>query len=285
MSDAILSRKAGKSILQRHGLRVGLAIVGMFTCGAAIAQEAWTSHPALQDRWTLQLGAYYPNVETNASLNSTGGRVNAAVNFEDDLNLADRKALPTFLGSVRLGQSWKIEAEYFSLNRSASNTINRTINWGDNTYNVGTTVSGEFNSDVYRLSAGYSFVKDNQKELGVALGLHVTDFETALSASGIAARRADALAPLPTIGLYGAYAFTPKWLLSGRVDYFSLNYGDYDGSLSNFTAGVDYRFTRHFGAGLAYRYIKYDVDVNKTNFNGNVNYKFSGPMFYAVASF
>ncbi len=285
MSDAKLSQQAGRTILQRHGLRVGLAIVGMFTCAAAIAQETWNIHPALQDRWTLQLGAYYPTVDTNASLNGTGGRVNAAVSFEDDLNLADRKAMPTFLGSVRLGQSWKIEAEYFSLNRSTSHAVNRTISWGDNTYTLGTVVNAEFNSDIYRLSAGYSFVKDKQKELGVALGLHVTNFETALSASGIAARRSDALAPLPTIGLYGAYAFTPKWLLSGRVDYFSLNYGDYGGSLVNFNAGVDYRFTRHFGAGLAYRYIKYDVDVTKSDYNGNINYKFSGPMFYAVASF
>ena len=35
-----------------------------------------------------------------------------------------------------------------------------------------------------------------------------------------------------TIGFYGSYALTPRWLLSGRVDFFSLNYNDYDGSLT-----------------------------------------------------
>ena len=74
----------------------------------------------------------------------------------------------------------------------------------------------------------------------------------------------DALAPLPTIGFYGAYAFTPRWLLSGRVDFFSMSYGDYDGSLTDVSAGVDYRFSRNFGVGVGYRYVDYDVDVTRT---------------------
>jgi hypothetical protein len=285
MSGTKHLQQARKPILPCHGLRTGLAILGMFACSAAIAQEAWTSHPALQDRWMFQLGAYYPNVDTTASLNGAGGRVNAEVSFEDDLHLTDRKAMPTFLASVRLGQRWRIEAEYFSLHRTTSAAVSRTINWGDRTYTVGTVVNAEFNSDIYRLSGGYSFVKDNQKELGVALGLHATDFETGINASGVGANQNDALAPLPTLGLYGAYAFTPKWLVSGRIDYFSLNYGDYDGSMLNFNLAVDYRFMRNFGVGLGYRHLEYDLDVSKGNYNGNVNYKFSGPMFYAVASF
>src|SRR6185295_18234301 len=113
-----------------------------------------------------------------------------------------------------------------------------------------TNVHSQFDSDIYRLSGGYSFLKDNKSELGATLGFHVTQFKTALSATGVGANSNDTLAPLPTVGLYGAYAFTPQWLLSGRVDYFSLNYNDYDGKLINFSAGVDYRFTRNFGVGL-----------------------------------
>jgi hypothetical protein len=285
MSNIIVSTPACGTSFDRRDLRVGLAIIGMFVCSVASAQDAWKSHPSLQDRWMFQLGAYYPNVDTTASLNSSKGVVNAEVSFEDDLKLKDRKALPTILASVRLGQRWRIEAEYFSLHRSTLSAISRTINWGDNSYTIGTVVSGKFNSDIYRLSGGYSFLKDDNKELGVALGLHVTDFETALSASGVGASRNNALAPLPTIGLYGAYAFTSKWLLSGRVDVFSLNYEDYKGSLVNFNVSVDYRFARNFGVGLGYRYIEYNLDLTKTSYNGNVNYKFTGPMLYAVASF
>jgi len=266
--------------------QAALALAAMLACGGAAAQGAGgVAHPALTDQWHFQLGAYVAKVDTTAFLNSTAGTRGTQLNFEDDLGFDDSKTMPAFLAAVRLGERWKIEFEYLSLSRDSSRAINRTINWGDRTYTVGTVVSSNFDSDVYRLSAGYSFIKDSQKELGVSLGFHVTDFSLGLAATGVGAQAADAIAPLPTIGLYGAYAFTPKWLLSGRLDYFSLNYGDYDGSLVNVSAGVDYRFTRNFGIGVAYRYIDYDVTVTKSNFNGGVEYKFNGPMVYVNASF
>jgi hypothetical protein len=69
------------------------------------------------------------------------------------------------------------------------------------------------------------------------------------------------------------------------MDYFSMNYDEYDGSLINFTAGIDYRFSRHFGAGLAYRHVDYEVTVTKTKFNGGIEYKFTGPVFFVTTSF
>jgi len=254
--------------------------------GLAAAQDAsWNVNPGLQDTWTFQLGAYIPSVDTTASLNSSSGAIGTSVSLEDDLGFSDRKTLGSFFAGARLGQRWKIEFEYFELNRSHSKAINRTINWGDQTYTLNTVVDGEFNSSVYRLSGGYSFVKNDQAEVGAALGLFVTDFKVSLFAAGVGGEAKDALAPLPTIGLYGAYAFSPRWLLSGRVDYFSLNYGDYDGSLTNFTVGVDYRIARNFGIGAGYRYVDYDVDVTKSNYNGSIRYKFNGPTIYGVASF
>jgi len=270
----------------RFAVQLGSVLLGILASGLAAGQESpWKVHPALQDRWTFQLGAYIPSVDTTASLNNSAGTVGTSVSFEDDLGFSDRKTLGSFLAGVRLGERWKIEFEYFALDRSNSGAINRTINWGDKTYPVNTVVAGEFDSTVYRLSGGYSFVKNDQAEMGVALGLFVTDFTASLSATGVGGQTGDTLAPLPTIGLYGAYAFSPRWLLSGRVDYFSLNYGDYNGSLVNVTAGIDYRFHRNFGVGAGYRYVDYDVDITKSSYNGNVTYKFSGPTVYAVASF
>ena len=273
-------------VLVRSTVVTFAASAGMFLPGLVAGQApGWTVHPGLQDRWSLEIGAYAPNVKTSASLDSTTTGRGTTVNFEEDLGLSDRKTMGSVLARLRLGERWRIEAEYFVLDRSGTRAINRTINWGGTVYPVGVVVNSEFNSDVYRLSGGYSFVKDAQKEFGVALGLHVTDFAISLAAAGAGARAGEALAPLPTLGLYGAYAFTPKWLLSGRVDYFSLQYEQYDGSLINFTAGIDYRFSRHFGVGLGYRYVDYDVNVTKTNFTGNISYKFSGPMLYATMSF
>lgn len=271
----------------RSTLLTAVALIGALAAAPAEGQGTggWTVHPYLQDRWNIRLGVFYPNVDTSARLDSTTFGVGTQVNFEDDLDLEDRKVMGTILASMRLGERWRIEAEYFALKRDGVRQLSTTINWGDSSYTVGTVVSSEFDSSIYRLSGGYSFIKDDQRELGIALGLHVTDFEASIAASGVGAEAEGVLAPLPTIGAYGAYAFTPRWLLSGRVDFFSLNYDGYDGSLTNFHAGVEYQFTRTFGVGVGYQYIKYDLDVMDDGWNGNVTYKFSGPSLFAVASF
>jgi hypothetical protein len=270
----------------RIGVGAGIALVGIFLSGLAAGQpSSWTVNPGLQDRWTLEVGAYAPNAKTTAHFDSTTFGVGTSVNFEQDLGLDDRKVNAQILGSVRLGERWRIEAEYFGLNRSATSTISKTINWGGNTYPIGSTVDSEFDSDIYRLSGGYSFIKDAQAEFGVALGLYTTDFVISLAATGVGERRADTLAPLPTIGVYGSYAFTPRWMLSGRVDYFSMNSDDYDGSLVSVVAAVDYRFARNFGVGLGYRYVDYDLDVARSSFTGGVKYQFGGPMLYLIGSF
>lgn len=277
------------SRLMIDGRKIGqaaLIISSLLAAGVALgAESSWTKHPYLQDRWNVQLTLFYPDVSTTARLdNSTTGR-GTEIDFEQDLDLTDRKALGAFMGSVRLGEKWRIEAEYFALNRSGTRVINRDLSWGNITFPVNTSVSSSFDTDVYRLSGGYSFIKDDKKEFGVALGLFVTDFKASLSTPTLGTSQGDTLAPLPTLGVYGAYAFTPKWLLSGRVDYFSLNYDNYDGSLTNFQVSVDYRFTRTFGVGVGYRYVDYNLEVSDSSWSGNVDYKFHGPTLYGVASF
>lgn len=280
------NRSPRPAFLAPAPVRAAVLAAGVICAGAALAQDTgWTTHPALQDRWAIQLGVYSPKVNTTFRLNGSGGQIGTEVNAEEDLGLKERNDMPALLASVRLGERWKVEAEYLSLRRENSRALSTTIDWGDNTYTVGTTVNSEFRSDIYRLSAGYSFVRDAQKEFGVALGLHATDISASITASSVGSEAGDVLAPLPTIGVYGAYAFTPRWLLAGRVDIFSLKYEQYDGALTNATLGVDYRFARNFGVGAAYRYIDYDLRVSATRYNGGINYRFSGPLLYLTTSF
>lgn len=272
----------------RAPLRAALALAcaGLSVAVPALAQQAGgTTHPALQDRWALQLGVYSPKVSTTFRLDGTGGLLGTEVSAEEDLGLKERNDMPALLASARLGERWKLEFEYLSLKRENARSLSRTISWGDTTYTFGTTVNSSFSTEIFRLSAGYAFVKDAQKEFGAVLGLHATDILARIAASTVGTEEGDVLAPLPTIGFYGAYAPTPKWLVSGRVDLFSLEYEEYDGSLTNFTLGADYRIWRNFGLGAAWRYIDYDLSVAKSRFNGAINYRFSGPLLYLVSSF
>ena len=200
--------------------------------------------------------------------------------------------MPYLTLGMRLGESWRLEFEYYTLKRSATKTTDRQIEWGDVSFPVGTEVSSTFDTTVYRLTGDYSFYRTPNAEAGVGVGLHVTDFVGALAGQGTGPNglgfqreRSHTLVPLPTVGLYGSYRMADALRLHGRVDYLSLNYKDYDGSLTNWVAAVEWRFARHWGAGAGYRYVDYELEQSTSRFDGKLEYKFRGPTLFVNAAF
>jgi hypothetical protein len=258
---------------------------------AAMASGAYAEGP--RDTYWSELEYFFPTISSTARLDFPGTNVpGTVISLEDELGLSDRKGTPYLLLGGRLGEKWRLEFEYYQLNRTATHTIAREINWGDLTFPASGQVESKFDSGIYRLTGGYSFYRTPQAEFGGAFGLHITDFKLQLGGqgngpAGFAFQREerDQTVPLPTIGLYGNYLFGEQWIARGRVDYLSLNYEHYDGKLVNWMAAIDWRFARNWGLGAGYRYVDYKLESTKTNFHGEVNYRFKGPTMYVEAAF
>jgi hypothetical protein len=254
--------------------------------GAAHAQ-------ALEDRYWFEAQAYWPDVDTTVSVAGPNGLVGTKIDLESDLDLSDRKTLPAFLAGARIGERWSLIGEYYGLDRSGSASTSRDIDFDDVTYSAGGTLSSGFDTKVYRAAVGYSFIKSDKAELGASVGLHVTQFKLSISGQGHVGaaavqselRKRDALAPLPTLGLFGAYQIAPRLVISGRVDYLSLKVGDYDGRLVNTEARLSYRLLKNVGIGAAYRYVDYDLNIDKEHWQGELAYKFKGPALFLQAVF
>lgn len=258
----------------------------------AIRAEDAAIHPKLAARAYLDVGGYVPAVDTRLRVDRAGGS-GTVLDLEDDLDFEDRPTFPFALVNLRLGQRWRIEGEYFSIDRDKTTVIDRTLEIGDETFEIGATVNSFFDTDVYRLSLGYAFLKRPNAEMGAVLGAHVTTFDLGISAIGSGgnidkAETADTLAPLPTIGLYGSYAFSPRWLMQGRADYFTLDYEEYSGTLLNFNIGLEFQLAKHVGLGAGYRYVDLEFTADKTlgvgsvgdDFSGEFQYRYSGPTLY-----
>ena len=273
--------------------RISLSIA--FTTGllASSLLAVPASAQALQSRYWVEASAFWPDIDTNVSVSTPGGRVGTDISLESDLNLRDRKTLPAFLAGARLWDRVTIIGEYYALNRSGSASVARDITFDDVTYPAGARVNSSFESDVYRLALGYSFIRRENLELGAAIGLHATNFEATLSGDGQVGnipvqnqrRTRDLIAPMPTVDLYGGYQVTPRLTLAGRVDYMSLSSGKYDGSILNTEARASYRVWKNVGVGAMYRYVDYDFDVEKKRWTGRLDYKFSGPALFLQATF
>jgi hypothetical protein len=266
-------------------------------CGAGLALgvgvSAAQSLDTLDQKVWVRLGVFHPDIETTARIDTaSGAAVGSELSFEE-LGLPRRKTLPTLLLGARLGSAWRAEFEYFRLARSGSSTLNTAITVEDTVYPASARVDARFVSNVYRLSGGYSFLKTPQGELGAVAGLHITSFDIGLTGTGsVAGQPASTTTeqqrktvPLPTLGAYGAWAFAPNWQTTGRLDYFSLKHGGYDGRLINAQANVLYRFSPSVALGLGWRIDDYKVAADRSSFQGRVEYRFAGPQALVEAAF
>lgn len=249
---------------------------------------------SLHDRFWIQGAAYWPDVDSSARVTSIAGNtVGTDIDFESDLALDDTQTLPAFSAGWRVTKRFIVAGDYYSLDRSGSATAARDLVFDDVVFPASVTVRSEMNTDIYRLTLGYAFVQNEKFEAGAALGLHATDFEFVLQGEarvGNAAltstsRSKQFLAPLPTVGVFANWELAPKVTVNGRVDYMSLGYGDYDGAVTNAQIQVSYRVTKNVGIGAMYRFVSYDIEVEKDDWTGEADYEFNGPSIYLEVAF
>jgi hypothetical protein len=242
------------------------------------------NHPALTDRFFFGLGAYYATSTTEARLDSSVG-IGTNVDFEDLLGLDERTWSPQGIARFRLSHRWRLELEYFQVDRSNSRLLAEDIDWGDETFPAGTEVETEFNIAVARLSAGYSFFRTQDKEVGIGLGFHITDIEAKLSGTGGSAESGALLAPLPVISLYGQFALTDIWAVASRLDVFRISYDPYEGSISSIGLDLLCQPWNHFGFGFGWRGLEFEAKAEGSDWEGSVRTQFSGPIAFLSFSF
>jgi hypothetical protein len=263
---------------------LGIAVIAAATAAGA-AEGDIPDHPALSAKWYFGAGVFLAKTTTQASLSSSTLGVGAIIDFEDTFGMDDEKTVPGFMARWRINQRWRVEAEYFEFNRSATRATNREVQWGDLVFPLNTEVSSNFDFSDLRVSVSYSFFRTKDKEVGAGLGLHVASYDARLSAAAIGTEAEDVLAPLPVLTIYGQFALTDRWAVSSRLDWLSLNYDKYDGSIGSLGLDVMYQPFRNFGFGIGYRATVFDLTVSENNRDLKVKQNFSGPIFFLTANF
>jgi hypothetical protein len=263
---------------------LGIAVIAAATAAGA-AEGDIPNHPALYANWYFGAGVFIPKTTTQASLTSSTLGVGAVIDFEDTLGMDDEKSVPGFMARWRINHRWRVEAEYFELNRSATRGTNREIQWGDQVFPINTQLSSNFEFSDLRVSVGYSFFRTKDKELGAGVGLHVASYDASLSTATFGSDSEDVLAPLPVLTVYGQFALTDRWAVGARLDWLSLDYDKYEGDIRSLGVDLMYQPFRNFGLGIGFRSTVFDVTVSENNRDLKVKQNFSGPIFFLTANF
>lgn len=257
----------------------------LLTAGAVARAQPIPDHPILSDRYFMAIGALWTKSNVQANLNSGTVGLGTFLDFESDLGLDATNIIGTLMFRMQLSERWRLEAEYFKLERDKEQLISRTINWGDLNIPLGVGVRTRFSLEDVRLGLGYSFFRSRDKEVGVGLGLHVTSIEAELATQNFGAESADTSAPLPTLSVYARVALTDRWLLGMRVDRLSLDQGDVAGGITSGGIEFIYQPWRHVNIGMGYRDINYEVSSTGSDWRGEAQVQQSGPLFFVGTTF
>lgn len=258
---------------------IGIALAAIALAAAATPVAAQVPlHPALEDRWTFGVGFFFPSTTTQAQLISNATGLGTSVDFEDTFDMDRSKTVPTFYARWRINPRWRIDAEYFQLNRSSERVIDRQINWGDQVFPVNTSIQSTFDFSDLRVSGGYSFFRTPDKEVGVGLGLHMAWYDVSLRSPATSGEGQDVLAPLPVLSLYGNFALTDRWAMGTRLDRFSLNYDKFSGGLTSLALDVQYQPFKHVGFLFGYRGLIIRAEVEGDRVTGKFRQTFQGPV-------
>ena len=280
----------------RSCLRQILAAAGLIFFAAAFPVELWAEDENKEGKkfslsdFTFRLGMYDISSNTKIRLDGSGGILGTTISLEDDLNLDDQKS--TFYGSFSWRMSGRhfLELEQFRLSRSGLQTLSAELEFGENVFEAGATVDSYFDTKVTRFS--YAYLIHDSKRFAVALsaGLHLTDLSTGITELSTQfaienVELADVTAPLPVLGVSGAWKISEKWFMYGRAQIFRLEISEYKGGLDHASVKLEYSAFKHLGIGIGFDLFDLKLDIEKPAWNGTVDFEFRGPILYLKGNF
>ncbi len=279
----------------------GLLAIVAFVAAPALAQD----FEKFDDPWRIYVGAFHATVDSKLGINGEFLPPGPPIDIEDVLGVEDSKTVGWGGVSWHFARRHALEGEIFSLRRTASITqpFEPPIQIGDTIIESG-TIGTSYDTDVYRLTYGFSAIRSERSELQLKAGLHIARLKADVLLEGAicdptttpttppgcpplgtSTEAEDVGAPLPHFGLSYSYAFMPNFGFSIAGMGFALEIEDIEGSIYELDADLVWQPFRHVGFGAGYRYFRVDVESNGSDLNGKFEFEYQGPTVFVQATF
>jgi hypothetical protein len=239
---------------------------------------------AADDFITLDVGGYRFNASNDISV---GGATRGGTTFGvERAGTPNNDTVARLDGTIRPFERHRFRLMYLNSKREGSASTNRDIEFRNSVIPAGATVSTGLEMRQVELDYLYSFWKSETTEVAFSVGAHWTRLEVSLNAPVFrVAEVATAEGPLPMIGIAATTRIGQKWELLGHVYGMAAQVGDFDGESLAYRVGARYFFTPNVGLGLAWAGIKYNLDVNKSSWVGQLDASNRGAEIFLTARF
>ena len=303
-----MKSRSAESVRGRVSFICALFALSILIQGTALAKpisEEEKYNHMLDDKFSLWIGGFFPQVESTIRLDSDAGLPGDNINFENFFGLEGSKT--TLWGGFRwrISRRNQLEFEFNNLNRSGSVSASTDdVDIGEETVVAGARIDTQFDLRLARITYGFAVIQKQKHELAVKAGIHVVGTSLEIDAFGdvqdvntgltlcnpspcqASVESDDYTVPLPHFGLSYVYAFTPNWGLRAQGLGFAIDINDISGVMTEVDIDVHYQPWKHVGIGAGFRF--WDLTIKDTGdsvLQGKFEYQYFGPAVYVLGSF
>ena len=250
------------------------------------------------DDISVSVGAFANN--SSATLRADGALLGSGtpLDFDRDLGQGGTKALPYFDVTWRPWEHHEFEFSYFSESNSQTSTLSRNIMFNGKEFIVGSRLASKFSVDAGSITYRYWAWTSDDAAFGIFGGLQwysisldvngtvgITGSDGSVTQTSSASAKVSSTLPDPSIGLSYRYQMADWARLVADGGGFKVNVENVDATLYNARVGVEFYPWTNFGVVTQYSYNKIEASVDRTNFLGNADIKFSGLQVLLKAPF
>jgi hypothetical protein len=249
----------------------------------------------LNGTFKINLGAMYvTNYDTKVQMGTKNIPLDATIDAKENLGMKNDTSVFRLDGLYRFSDKHSIDFSYYRVRSYGNQALKKSIEWDGITLEAGAAIESHFNMDIYKLNYCYSFYQNDEIELALSAGLHVSYIDLGLKAiagvdSNISSSsnsynsKEDIPIPLPVIGFKGEYEILyRKLFVNYRAEVFYLKYEDYKGSFISNAINFEYYLINNIGVGVGYNTNKILAKGNDSNNRFELENDLSGILFYVT---
>ena len=225
----------------------------------------------ITDRFYVR-GTFYPvHVKTLLQINphnAPPGVVGTSLSAERDLGQTSRLNQGRMEMMFRFRKRNKIRIDWLEVDRTATHTLARTIDFGNQTFTAASLLQSEIDWRIFGVTYTY---EQAESQAQVSATMQRQDV------SGAGA--------FPTVPIDFAFRISRRWALTWRGQYFHASLNNFDGWLADIHEDVQYRWKDNFALGVGYSSIRAKLALNTGNFPGQFHMNLEGPEIFFRVSF
>jgi hypothetical protein len=264
----------------------------------AFISFAWANDdsPVGKDRFKLTIGGFFPAISSKLQVDSKQLGAGTNIDLESDLGFDENVNLFVLGGYWRFAQKHRLYWGYYGFDRDTTTTLTKDIEWDDKVFKAEAKLQSEWEIDFTYGKYGYSFFQGDKWEVSGSLGIYYLDTAITLKGeaeinngeAGVSTEVTEEESiglPIPLFGLTAEYYITPKWRAITSASYFTISLDEWDGSILELSANLEYLFHKNFGIGTGYLYFMADIERDRTKRASKLDYEYQGVRIYGIWHF